>query len=69
MFTSFLNMRFIGLVLLIAVEVCNCFEGFCPEGAQLFLVTPNSDGTCPDTLPTLETREEENENPCEQVVS
>merc|ERR1712117_31779 len=38
----------------------------CPEGSRLFLLNPNPDGTCPHSLPTVATPEEENENPCSQ---
>ena len=48
--------------------ICMGSEDFCPEGSRLFLLDPNTDGSCPDVLPTVATPEEEDDNPCAQVV-
>ena len=61
-------MKLAGAILVAFIfGACVGSEDFCPKGSRLFLLDPNPDGTCPEVLPTVETPEEEDENPCAQV--
>ena len=62
-------MKLVGYIMAaFLLGICMGSEDFCPEDSRLFLLDPNPDGRCPDVLPTVATPEEEDENPCAQVV-
>merc|ERR1712039_1048634 len=68
---DFTVMKFFGIILsasfLLGIGMAMEEElDYCPEGSRVFVLNPNPDGTCPDSLPTVATPEEENENPCKE---
>ena len=40
------------------------FEDYCPMGSRMFLVDPNEDGSCPESLPASGENQDET---CDQV--
>ena len=57
------------LVFAVATADFQCISSeFCPKGSCLFLAAPNANGTCPMDLPQVHSKEEEDVNPCENVI-